>query len=61
MIEEFSGSLRLLPGGAKCAMHKPAEMHQCQRAIMTPLHIHMEDVLIFSINLGLKKKQQSDE
>ena len=44
MIEEFSGSLRLLPGGAKCAMHKPAEMHQCQREIMTPLHIHMEDV-----------------
>ena len=44
MIEEFVGSLRSLPGVAKCAVHKPAEMHQCQREIMLPLHIDMEDV-----------------
>ena len=44
MIEEFVGSLRSLPGVAKCAVHKPAEMHQCQRRIMLPLHIEMEDV-----------------
>ena len=49
MIEVFVGSLRSLPGVAKCAVHKPAEMHQCQRGIMLPLHIDMEDVSSWSV------------